>query len=135
MSKASIYYFKKDKNTFVLHKNKHKVFSINTLYTKLIQIKNNKIYFLSSTKLGSGLFVYDNGVVSQLNKADNIADAKIIDENNAYITAVTSSGYISGIVKLSKLNKKISFSINKDLKDRNYFQFDDNYSNVSLDQS
>ena len=132
--KGNIYYFSKINKNLVLFKNKKQLFKIGTLYVRLVDVVDNKVYFISSTKLGSGLFMWDNGKIYQIHEADDITDAKIVAKNKAMVEVVTSKGYVTGMTKISKI-KKATFSVYKDLKNRQQFKMDKNFKNVDLSSS
>ncbi len=146
----NIYYFKQNKDKRELYKNKRLLFSFKGYYSKLADIKDGKIYFVSSSKLGSSLFVYNQGKISKVLDAHNIIDAKIISQNEAIVTVLQSDNYLALKLKLQNedcgvykrtlaLNKNIDFHFKKSnskIKGAEYNSLKElDYSNTNLSLS
>lgn len=101
-----IYYFKQQKQQRTLYKNKKPIFSFNGFYSKLADIKNGVVYFIANTDYGSSLFKYENNKIYRISPFDNIIDAKIINSEQAVISAVYSEGYY--LSKVAIQNPKAS---------------------------
>ena len=89
----NIYYFKQHNQLRSLIKNKKTIFSFDGYYSKLVDIIDDKIYFIANTKYGSSLYCYNNGSLFRLSVADNIIDAKIISSQKAIVQTVDENGY------------------------------------------
>ena len=88
-----IYYAKQDGKKRTYYKNKTPLFSVNGYYGHITDVKNGSIYFISNTKLGSGLYKYKNGEFYLMHPSDTIIDAKLIDENTALVISVGHDRY------------------------------------------
>ncbi|MEA3383724.1 MAG: hypothetical protein U9Q20_03485 [Campylobacterota bacterium] len=99
---GNIYYFKQEKNTRVLYKNKDILYKFKGYYSKIVDIKDDEIYFISNTKNGSTLYKLSNNIVYKLNQSDNIINAKILKNNQALAITINSNGYNTQIIKLDK---------------------------------
>jgi hypothetical protein len=144
----NIYYFKQNGLKRELYKNKKKILEFESYYSKLADIKNGKIYFIASSKLGSSLYMYDKGNVKRVHKADNIIDAKLINDNEIIASVITSSYYKVFKTKLlaqkekifehtSILDKKLNYTFkdtNNTLTSNNtYSEFDElSYTNTYI---
>ena len=121
---GNIYYFKQNGNIRELYKNKTKIFEYKGYYGKIVDILDDDIYFIANTKNGSGLYKF-NGTLYLLNEAENIIDAKIINNNLALCVAATIKGNNVAITPLKPIEyKNIEFDNIKNLQNSFEFQRD-----------
>ncbi|MCH2535619.1 MAG: hypothetical protein MK008_14345, partial [Bdellovibrionales bacterium] len=113
--KGNVYYFKQQDQLRTLYKNKKPVFSFNGYYSKLADIKNNKVYFIANTEYGSSLFKYENNKINRVSDFDNIVDAKLIDNNKALVTSVHSEGYYLTKLQLNNTQDQLPAVYNYDV--------------------
>ena len=123
---GNIYYFKQNNSKRTFYKNKIMLFTINGFYSKLIETKKNKIYFISNSKNGSTLYMYKNNHIYKFNIYDNIINAKLINKSKALVVTVNSDGYyvkvidisnpmITSIPVIKNINYKQKFKFNFDI--------------------
>jgi len=123
----NIYYFKQDKTKRVLYKNKTPLISFEGYYSKLIDIKDDEVYFISNSKNGSTIYKYINNSIFKMSSYDNIVNAKIINKNKAIISSVRADNYSINIIDLKEISQDEPFEVyNVKLKEK--FKFDDNIS-------
>ena len=87
----SIYYFKQEKEYKVCYKNKTPLFKFKGYYAKLVEVQNNKIYFIANSENGSNLYMFDKKIYA-LSNYDNIINAKKID-NKFLVETILNDGY------------------------------------------
>ncbi len=90
--KGNIYYFKQEKNKRVLYKNKTALFSFEGYFSKVVEIKDENIYFIANSKNGSSLYKYD-GTIYRVSEFENIIDAKILDDKTALLVSINHDNY------------------------------------------
>ncbi len=134
----NIYYFKQKDKTRTLYKNKKALLSLKGWYGFVVDVNENGVAFITSSKNGSSLYLYD-GNITRLSQADDIVDAKFIDTNNLLITAITANGYNYIKTPIVKTNKQpyertlffeqrddfkfSSFDLNESLNSKSYNSF------------
>ena len=127
---GNIYYFKQNGDIRELYKNKNKIYQFQGFYSKIVDIDNGDIYFISNTKNGSGLYKYSSDKLILVNKSDNIIDAKVIDDE-ILVVNVTSNDY-----KIQKIQKdeiqNISIPIVENIKLEQKFDFSKDINSVKL---
>lgn len=134
--KANIYYFKQKGSTRSLFKNKNKLFEFQGYYSKIVEIKDDEIYFISNSKNGSSLYKYNNSNnnLTLLSRYDNIINAKIITKNRALAVTVTANGY--NIVTIDISNpKQTTIPTTQKIKSKNNFKFINNTNNIKLNSN
>jgi hypothetical protein len=134
----NIYYFKQEGKIRILYKNKKPLFSYSGYYGIVSDVmENNKIYFIANSKLGSTLYCYDGRDIYRINSADNIIDAKIIDNNNILVAAIGKDEYYyskisHGHIKQSPYDTKLFF------EEKNYIKIDSDINttlNIDLNKT
>ncbi len=96
---GNLYYFKQNKTKRTLYKNQIALLDFDGYYSKIVDVKKDTIYFIANSKVGSALYKLENGELSQLTTADNIIDAKIIDDTKMIVTTINSDNYQAILVK------------------------------------
>lgn len=130
----NIYYFKQNDIKRELYKNKKKILEFNSFYSKIVDIKDEKIYFIASSRHGSSLFMFDGSNVKQVHEADNIVDAKVLDNDELIISVITSSSYKVLKSKISLKEKGKIFEYTKPLRGNVDFTFKDSKSDLEANE-
>jgi len=99
---GNVYYGKQQEDKRTIYKNHTALFTFDGFNQKLLEVKNGKVWFIAPTTLGSTLYFYENNQIFRASLADNITDARIIDDRYFLGVAVTGDGH---------LIKKASFDI------------------------
>lgn len=115
----NLYYFKQTGKKRVLYKNKKALFYYEGFYGIVSDVDSRGgIYFIANTKNGSSLFKYYNKKLIQVSKADNIIEAKLINDKYALLAAINDKEYYYVVSKLhnfqGKLDKTELFFENKE---------------------
>jgi len=103
--KGNVYYAKQTGDQRLLYKNDKIIATWKGYSQKLLEVKDNKVYFIAPTLLGSSLFYAYKEKIYRANDADNIVDARLIDEE--YFLAVTIDGDGYNVLK-AKLERPIN---------------------------
>jgi len=93
-TQGNIYYFVQRGKTRTLYKNKTALFSYKGFYGIVSDIdENGKVYFIASSKLGSTLYAYKDGHTTRVLRADNIIDAKLLDNQKLFVVSIGAQAY------------------------------------------
>lgn len=132
--KDNIYYFKRLDNKNVLYKNKTRLYALDSYYTKLIDIVDDEVYFISNSLYGSALYKLSNNNIYRLNDADNIVDGKIIDKNRALVSTITDNSY--EVSKIDILNQNLGqIKTPKNVKLEKRYDLNYNIQDTNLSKS
>ncbi len=128
---GDIYYFKQMDKQRVLYKNKKELYRFDGYYSKLVEIVDNDIYFISNSLYGSTLYRYNNDKLYRLSDSDNIINGKIIDKNNALVVTVTANQY--NVKKISIKDEVLVTIENSKLIDiKNNYKLNFNTKDIEL---
>ncbi len=97
--KGSVYCFGTDKKNRVLYKDGKRIFAIDGFYSKLTEVVDGAIYFVSSTAHGSTLYKYANDKIYKMFDVDSVIDAKLLSGNSFLVANQTSQGISYNIVQ------------------------------------
>ncbi len=98
---GNIYYFRQENSNRVLYKNTQKLYEFHSYFSKIVDIVEDDIYFIANTKNGSTLYKLSDNLLYTLNDSDNIINAKIIDNETALVTTITSDKYYLQTINIS----------------------------------
>jgi len=118
---SDIYYTKQSGKSKIFYKNKKKLFSIKSFYGHVVGADEKGIYFIANTKLGSGLFKYEDGRFFLLNESDTIIDARIVDAKSAVVVSVGVDAYNYMEVALTK-KEQIPYEVKLFMEDEPYYK-------------
>jgi len=94
----NIYYFVQKANHRILYKNRRALVGFEGYYGIVSDIDSEgNIYFIANSKLGSTLYKYTNGSIIRVLDADNIIDAKLVDDKRVLVAAIGSDNYYYSI--------------------------------------
>ncbi len=89
-----IYYFIQEDKTRTLYKNKTPLYSYEGFYGIICDVDSNGVlYFVANSKNGSTLYRYDNGKVSRATSADNVLEAKLVNDDEVIFGAINDKEY------------------------------------------
>lgn len=137
--KDNLFFFKQKNKTRILYKNKKPLYSFEGYYGKVVDVDSKGgVYFIANSKLGSSLYRYFNGDVLRVSSADNIKDAKLIDDNYVFLSCIGEDNYYYVINRLEKKYMK-PYATKLFFEYKNYFDKKDNVlmqkNNISLEHS
>ncbi|MDG5499715.1 hypothetical protein [Marinobacter sp. BGYM27] len=90
----ALYYFRQDGRQRTLYRNRDPLFSIEGYYGLVEDVDSEgRVYFVANTDLGSGLFRFDGTGIEQVSPADNIAEARLINDETLLVKAVSADDY------------------------------------------
>lgn len=101
-----IYYFKQNKDTRTLYRNKKPLFSFKSYYAFPVEADETGLYFIGSVKYGSSLFMYKKGKVFRISPSDTISYARKINKNEFLISEITPTHYEYKIIRTQKILEK-----------------------------
>jgi hypothetical protein len=132
---GNIYYFKQNKTKRTLFKNQTPLLDFDGYYSKIVDIKKDAIYFVSNSKVGSGLYKLENERLFQLTTADNILSGKILDENKMIVTTLNRDGYKAILVENFVTTPIKELPNTKQIQYQTGFEFSQPKTNLSLESS
>jgi len=90
----NLYYFVQSGKTRTLYKNKTPLYAYEGFYGIPSDVDSKgAVYFIANSENGSTLYRYNGTDVTRAHKADNIINAKIINDDEVLIAAIGSSEY------------------------------------------
>lgn len=88
-SKGRVYYFKQNGPVRTLYRDKKPLARLSSYYAYPVEADEEGLYFISSTKYGSSLFVYKEALgIFRLSKSDTISNARKIAGNEFLVSEV-----------------------------------------------
>jgi len=117
----NIYYFKQESKTRTLYKNREPLFSFSGYYGYVNDIDSNGgIYFIANSDKGSTLYRYKDATVSRAHSADNIVEARLVDDETLLIAAIGEDEYYYITCKSQMIDEK-PFNTTLFFEDKAYF--------------
>mgnify|MGYP006995562285 CR=1 FL=1 len=90
----NLYYFVQDKKTRTLYKNKTPLYSYKGFYGIVSDVDTHGVvYFVANSELGSTLYMFDHGEASRVSDADNVIEARLINDKEVLIAAISDKDY------------------------------------------
>jgi len=90
----NLYYFKQDEKTRTLYKNKTPLYSYEGFYGLVSDIDSSgRVYFVANSEHGTSLYSIKDGTVSRASSADNIIEARLINDKELLIAAISEKEY------------------------------------------
>ena len=102
----NLYYFVQRDKTRTLYKNKTPLYSYEGFYGIVSDVDTKgTIYFVANSELGSTLYAYMDGKVSRSSEADNIVEARLLNDTELLIAAISEKDYYYVKSKIRSINK------------------------------
>lgn len=90
----NLYYFQQKGKTRTLYKNREAIYSYTGYYGIVSDVgSNGAVYFVANSAKGSSLYRVFNHQTEQVSDADNIVDARLINDNEVLLAAIGSDEY------------------------------------------
>ena len=104
----NLYYFIQDKKRRILYKNREVLYSYDGYYGIVSDVDSQgQVYFIANSQRGSSLFkVEANGAVVRVSKADNVIDARLLNDHEVLLAAVGQKEYYYVINALENFNEE-----------------------------
>ena len=100
-SEDNLYYFKQKGKRRTLYKNREALYSFEGYYGIPSDVDSEgRVYFIANTRLGSSLFRVKAGHVEQVVQADNVIDARLVDDEEVLVSTVQKENYSYLLVPL-----------------------------------
>ena len=103
----NIYYFTQNAKTRTLYKNKTALYSYKGFYGIVSDVDSNGVvYFIANSELGSTLYSCKNTKVKRVSKGDNIVEARLVNDKEVLIAAISADDYYYVVNKLETISKE-----------------------------
>lgn len=104
----NLYYFTQESDkTRTLYKNKTPLYSFKSFYGNISGVDSKGgVYFVSNSEFGSTLYRYENGKITRGSEADNIVEARIIDDSTVLLGAVNDKEFYYVVSPLKSIDTK-----------------------------
>lgn len=90
----NLYYFKQTGKTRTLYKNREAIYSFPGYYGVVSDVDTQgAVYFVANSEKGSSLFRVHSSLVERVSAADNIVDARLINDKEVLLAAIGSDEY------------------------------------------
>ena len=98
----NLYYFRQEGKTRTLYKNKMPLYSYKGYYGIVSDVDTKgRVLFIASSSKGSTLFRFSEEKVDRVLNADNVVEARLIDDNEVLAAAVGEEDYYYSITSLA----------------------------------
>ena len=104
----NIYYFKQNKNTRTLYRNKTPLWSFKGYYSFPVEADKQGVYFIGPTKYGSGLFVFKHNQVFRLSSSDTIITGRKVNSRQFLVSEIGPYHYNYKIINLEETKEEPS---------------------------
>ena len=90
----NLYYFVQEGKKRTLYKNRKALYTLDDYYGIVSDVDSKgRVYFVANSKRGSALYRYENGHVVRVNDADNVVEARLINDDEVLIAAIGQQNY------------------------------------------
>lgn len=102
----NLYYFVQGENKErTLYKNKTAIAALKGFYGHVVGADKGVVYLVANSENGSSLYGFQEGRFFRASSADNIIDARIIDESKVLIAAIEADGYAYRVTALERIDQ------------------------------
>ena len=106
-AKDNLYYFKQEGKTRTLYKNKTPLFSYQGFYGVVSDVDSkDSVYFIANSFYGSTLYKYSQNKISRVSSADNIVEARLVNDKEVLVAAISDKDYYYLISDLEEIQGK-----------------------------
>ena len=103
--KDNIYYFKQKNKTRTLYKNRTPLFSYQGFYGLVSDVDSKgRVYFVASSEHGSTLYSFYEGVIKRSSRADNIIEARLVNDDEVLLASISGEDYYYTINELKSID-------------------------------
>ena len=90
----NLYYFVQNAKTRTLYKNRTALYSYEGFYGIVSDVDSKgAVYFVANSEFGSTLYKYESGEVTRVSEADNIVEARLINDNELFLACISEKDY------------------------------------------
>ncbi len=102
----NLYYFKNKGKERILYKNRTALTSFKGFFGIVADVDSHgAVYFIANSELGATLYRYHGGEITRASCADNIYDARLINDNEVLLAAVSDKDYYYVINDLTSISQ------------------------------
>ena len=117
----NLYYFVQEGKKRTLFKNREALYTLKDYYGIVSDVDSQgRIYFVANAQEGSSLYRYDKGFVERVTRADNVVEARLIDDEEVLIAAIGQEDYYYVTQKLEP-REEVPFERKLFFEDEPYF--------------
>ena len=117
----NIYYFVQNDKKRTLYRNKTPLMNLNAYYGFVSDVDaEGGIYFIANSKYGSSLYLYKDAYVSRVSKADNIVEAKLINNKEVLVAAISEKDYYYVKTELESIDET-PYEVKLFFEEKEYF--------------
>ena len=118
----NIYYFRQNAKTRTLYKNKTAIYTLNDYYGFPVGVDSQeRVYFIANSAKGSSLFRVDaKGKAQRVSDADNIVDARLVNDDEVLLAAINGEEYYY-VVNDMKIKSEGPTETHLTLEDHDYY--------------
>ena len=102
----NLYYFKQEGKTRTLYKNRTPLLAFEGFYGIVSDVDSKgSVYFVANSKLGSTLYCFKNSKITRVSRADNIIEARLLNDDEVLLAAISEKDYyyvINGLVSIEE---------------------------------
>ncbi len=103
----NLYYFVQEGKRRTLYKNRVPLYTYEGFYGLVSDVDSKgTVYFVANSRLGSSLYKCSDGVVSRVSKADNVVEARLVNDDEVLIAAIGTNEYYYLVNSLENIEKK-----------------------------
>ena len=117
----NLYYFKQEGKTRTLYKNKTPLTSFQGFYGVVSDVDDfGRVYFVANSELGSTLFYVKDSLVTRASSADNVVEARLINDDELLIAAISEKDYYYVKSPIENIDEK-PFETRLFFEDKEYY--------------
>jgi len=117
----NLYYFKQNAKDRTLYKNKTALYTYRGFYGIVSDVDSKGgVFFVANSELGSTLYKYSDGSVTRASQADNIIEARLINDSELLIAAISEKDYYYVKSPIATSNE-VPFETKLFFEDKSYY--------------
>jgi len=117
----NLYYFVQEGKKRTLYKNKKPLFTLNDYYGIVSDVDSQgRVYFVANSENGSSLYRFDGEKAERVTQADNVVEARLVNDDEVLIAAIGQHDYYYVTQKM-EVSAQQPFSRKLFFEDEPYF--------------
>lgn len=117
----NLYYFVQTDKKRTLYKNKTPLVSLDAYYGFVNDVDSSGgIYFIANSEYGSSLYKYKNSNITRVSEADNVVEARLINDSKVLIAALGEKDYYYVKTDLVHIKEK-PYEVKHFFEEKDYF--------------
>ncbi|MEN8147244.1 MAG: hypothetical protein ABFR02_06470 [Campylobacterota bacterium] len=120
-SEDNLYYFVQKGKTRTLYKNREAIYGFEGYYGVVSDVDSRgNVYFVANSKKGSSLYRLKEKSVERVSKADNVVDARLVNDEEVLIAAIGRDDYYYVINRL-EASEQMPYAVKLFFEEETYF--------------